>query len=104
MSQEKGNKEFHDSESEYVYDLYNACNGEMHNGALDIRKLDKLSEEEKAILDVPRLRKLGAHIASGCNRCEAIINTLNFARGVLRNSTEQSPLKRLQTVDVSNID
>src|ERR1044072_6441403 len=36
--------EFHDSESEDIYDLYNACNGVMFDGFLDVRRLDELSQ------------------------------------------------------------
>ena len=91
MDQEKDNDQFHDSESDDIYDLYNACNGAMRDGMLDIAKLDELSEEEAAMLDMPRLKALGDHIASGCARCEAVIRTLNWARGLLKKSAEKPP-------------
>ena len=47
--QETRNDSFHDSESEDIYDLYNACNGLVRDdGLLDIRELDELSQEEAA--------------------------------------------------------
>jgi hypothetical protein len=81
--QKNDTHEFHDSESEDVYDLYNACNGELHNGLLDIRKLDELSQEESAALNIARLSEIWAHTATGCLQCEEIITTLNSARRVL---------------------
>lgn len=83
MDHKRGNNHFHDSESVDVYDLYNACNGTLHNGILDIRKLDDLSKEEREVLDVPRLREVWNHVASGCAECIGIVNTLNFARSAM---------------------
>ena len=80
---QKPDKYFHDRESDDVYDLYNACSGTMHNGKLDVRKLDDLSREEKEMLNVPKLKELWHHIDSGCSRCETIIQTLNSARRAL---------------------
>jgi hypothetical protein len=104
MNQQRGNDQFHDSESEDVYDLYNACNGVIHDGVLDIRKLEELSEEECEVLDVPRLKELGAHVVSGCARCEVIINTLNQARRALRMSAEDSRGEQPQTVGANHVD
>jgi len=81
--EDESSDQYHDSESEDVYDLYNACNGALHNGLLDIRKLDELSEEELEILDVARLRVVWAHTATGCSQCERIIKTLNSARELM---------------------
>ena len=81
MDQEKGTDQFHDNESEDVYDLYNICNGVMHEGRLDIRKLSELSQEELEMFDVARLREIWEHTASGCVECDEIIDTLNSARG-----------------------
>ena len=80
--------EFHDSDSEDVYDLYNACNGLMHNGLLDVRELDKLSMAELEVLDVARLREIWLHTASGCPTCAGIIRTLNAVRGTLSEDQE----------------
>jgi hypothetical protein len=89
-------KHFHDGKSANVYDLYNACNGAQRNGALDIGKLDELSKEELDALDVPRLRDVWEHVASGCRECAGIIGRLNFARSVMsarasRNQPEPTP-------------
>ena len=89
MSDDKGNA-FHDSESEDegdvadVFDLFNACNGEMIDGVLNVAKLDELSAEERKLLDVPRLRELASHVVSGCGHCASIVDTLNRARFELR--------------------
>jgi hypothetical protein len=81
---DESNDPYHDSDREDVYDLYNACNGVLLGGLLDIRKLDELSKEELEALDVARLREIWDHTASGCSRCESIISTLNRARRTLR--------------------
>jgi hypothetical protein len=80
VAQQNNTHDFHDSEAEDVYDLYNACNGVLHNHLLDVRKLDELSQEESAVLNVTRLREIWAHTATGCLRCKKIISTLNSAR------------------------
>lgn len=87
MSQEQEDAaQFHDgdSESEDVYDLYNACNGILVDGPLDLNKLDELSPAEAEVFDVQKLREVWNHIASGCVRCATIISTLNRIRGRLR--------------------
>ena len=75
---------FHDRDSDDIYDLYNACNGAISDGMLDVRKLDELTKEEREVLNVQRLRELWTHIASGCTRCETIITTLNISRETMR--------------------
>jgi hypothetical protein len=75
---------FHHSARGDVYDLYNACNGVMLGDLLDVRKLDELSPEEKRTLNVPRLKEIWAHTASGCLRCKEIIEILNACRGTMR--------------------
>jgi hypothetical protein len=89
--EESSEDDFHSRELDDVYDLYNACNGAMRNGMLDIRKLDQLSQEEAEALDVPRLRDLWVHIASGCTDCETIIATLNMARKTMRKGAISVP-------------
>jgi hypothetical protein len=81
---QEGTDQFHDSDLGDIYDLYNACNGVMLDGRLDVRKLDELSREELKALDVERLRKVWAHAAKGCATCEGIIRTLNAARRAMR--------------------
>lgn len=104
MDQEKDKEEFHDNEHDVLYDLYNACNGTLHNGVLDIRKLDDLSEEEREVLDIPRLKEVWAHVVAGCTKCAAIIATLNFARRVLRERTGKSPPNNEEPADSNNVD
>lgn len=88
MEQDKDLSHFHDSKSEDIYDLYNACNGVILNGLLDKRKLDELSEAESKALNVPRLLEIWEHTAAGCIECAAIIKTLNGIRGTLRDDIE----------------
>jgi hypothetical protein len=83
--------QFHDNELGDVYDLYNACNGAMVGGLLDVRNLDELSPEEKEALDVKRLREVWDHTATGCATCDNIIRTLNAARGILREEQRGIP-------------
>jgi len=76
--------EFHDSESGDIYDLYNACNGEIRgDGFLDISKLDELSDDEREILNVNRLRDIWRHTLSGCATCAGIVRTLNSIRPIV---------------------
>lgn len=76
--------QFHDSESEDIYDLYNACNGAIReDGFLDVSKLDELSQEEREILNVKRLRDIWRHTLSGCPTCAGIIRTLNSVRQIM---------------------
>jgi hypothetical protein len=81
--------EYHDSDLGDIYDLYNACNGVVHNGFLDIRKLDELTAEERAFLDIERLREIWLHTTSGCATCAGIIRTLNSIRGILTDEEER---------------
>ena len=83
VAHEKTIDSFHDSESEDIYDLYNACNGIVRNGLLDIRELDKLSQTESEALNVPRLREIWEHTTSGCCTCKDIVSALNLIRGTL---------------------
>jgi hypothetical protein len=103
LNQEKDTEQFHDSESENVYDLYNACNGVMHEGRLDIRKLDELSPEELKVLDVVRLREVWEHTA-GCAECERIINILNEARGISRAPVDEPSQERIPVTDISYVE
>ena len=76
--------EFHDSESGDIYDLYNACNGQIRgDGFLDISKLDELSNDEREILNVNRLRDIWRHTISGCATCAGIVRTLNSIRPIV---------------------
>ena len=76
--------QFHDSESEDIYDLYNACNGAVReDGFLDDSKLDELGQEEKEMLNVNRLREIWRHTISGCTTCAGIVRTLNSVRQIV---------------------
>lgn len=77
-------EQFHNSKLGDVYDLYNACNGVMLDGLLDVRKLRQLSPEEREVLDVRRLKEVWEHTATGCATCARIVRSLNEARSALR--------------------
>lgn len=83
LKQQPYANEFHDSEAEDIYDLYNACNGVLHNGLLDISQLEKYSPDESAALNVAKLREIWEHAASGCPECESIIGALSRIRGAI---------------------
>ena len=80
MNTELATSEFHDSEAGDVYALFNACNGVIVDGLLDVRKLEEYSPEDARALNVPRLREVWEHTASGCPVCEGIIHALSRLR------------------------
>lgn len=90
MAKQTENNQFHNSEGGDIFDLYNACDGQLRNGLLDIRQLDEFSQEERAELNVSRLREIWSHTASGCSQCQEIVQNLNSVRGIL--SLEVEPL------------
>jgi hypothetical protein len=102
----EGATQYHDSELGDVYDLYNACNGAMSGGLLDVSKLDELTAREREALDVVRLRKVWEHTATGCRTCAEIVRTLNIVRGKLRGAAtraaEQAQDERRKTTDESD--
>jgi hypothetical protein len=77
-------KRFHQENPEGVYNLYNACNGKIKNGLLDIAELERLTDEERKLLNVVTLYEAWQHVAAGCSECERIIETLNYARRMMR--------------------
>jgi hypothetical protein len=90
VEEEKDADPFHDAgDGEDIYDLYNACNGAVLDGLLDISKLDEYSPGQAEALNVPRLREIWFHTKSGCVKCERIIRTLNRVRKMLRESREE---------------
>ena len=104
MAEETCNDSFHDSESEDIYDLYNACNGIVcDDGLLDIRELDELSQEEAKALNVVRLKEIWAHTASGCPACQEIVRILNSVRGTLRADAE-GRIGQIEGMDANVID
>ena len=102
--QETRNDSFHDSESEDIYDLYNACNGLVRDdGLLDIRELDELSQEEAEALNVVRLKEIWEHTTTGCSTCQEIVQILNSVRGTLRADAEDD-FGQIEEVDMNVID
>jgi hypothetical protein len=97
--------DFHDSDAEDVYDLYLVCNGALlDNGLLDARKLDELTPEESQILNVPRLREIWRHTATGCEQCKDIIRTLNIVRNVLREGADDSSIEETTALAMDQVD
>ncbi len=88
MAEQTKTNQFHDSEDGDIFDLYNACDGQLQNGLLDIRQLDEFSDAERAELNMTRLRETWIHTASGCSQCEEIVQILNSARGMLSDKKE----------------
>ena len=74
--------EFHDSDVD-VFDLYNACNGIIRGGFLDVRELDKYSPDDAKALNVPRLKEIWEHTTTGCLQCREIIEALHVVRGAV---------------------
>lgn len=94
---------FHDSEAD-IFDLYNACNGVVSNGLLDISQLDEYTPEEAEELNVPRLIEVWHHAAAGCPRCASIVSTLNSIRGSLSADEEESLNGESEESDIDAID
>ena len=80
MESERTTAEFHDSEAGDVYALYNAVDGAMVDGLLDVSKLEEYSPEDAKALNVPRLLEVWRHTASGCEVCAGIIHALSRLR------------------------
>lgn len=73
-------EQFHDSESGDIYDLYNACNGVIRDGFLDVEELNNYTPDEAEELNVPRLREIWEHTKTDCLKCRQIINALDIVR------------------------
>ena len=91
MDKQRSRNHFHDSELGDIYDLYNACNGVMRGGLLDVCKLEELTAREREVLDVARLHEVWEHTATGCPTCAQIVYTLNAARRALRMHADGPP-------------
>lgn len=104
MKQEEETNEFHHSEREDVYTLYLLCDGDMHEGLLDISKLDELSPQEAEGFNMARLREIWEHTRSGCAECKRIIRTLHLVREMLKEDAEELFEQPLEVVDVNVID
>ena len=83
MKHEQTADDFHNDGSAEILALYNACNGVLLNGRLDISKLEDYSPDDALALDIPRLRKIWTHSA-GCTQCDRVISFLNEIRGTMQ--------------------
>jgi hypothetical protein len=104
VDQEEKTDSFHDSESEDIYDLYNACNGIIRDGLLDVVQLNEFSPAEAQALNVRRLREIWEHTRSGCPECENIIKALNTVRQIIKEDAENDAPDNEPPVDVNHID
>ena len=97
--------EFHDSDVD-VFDLYNACNGIIRGGFLDVRELDKYSPEDAEALNVPRLKEIWEHTTTGCPQCREIIEGLHVVRGAVQDvadieNSHDGPARKDQIKSIS---
>jgi hypothetical protein len=67
---------YHDSEIGDIYDLFNACNGIVRDGYLDVQQLDQYSPEEAETLNIIRLREVWEHTITGCLHCRHVVDAL----------------------------
>jgi len=92
--QKERNDEFHDSDSGVdIFALYNACNGIIRRGFLDVSELDKYSPADAKALDVPRLKKTWEHTLTGCSQCREIIEALHGIREEVREVVDSAEPK-----------
>lgn len=73
---------YHDSESGDIYDLFNACNGVMVDGLVDVEQLNNYTAEEAEVLNIIRLREIWEHTRRGCLHCRNIVEALHALRRV----------------------
>jgi len=91
LVQKERNDEFHDSNSGVdIFALYNACNGIIRHGFLDVSELDKYSPADAEALDVPRLKKIWEHTLTGCSQCRGIIEALHGVREEVRDVADSA--------------
>jgi hypothetical protein len=74
--------EFHDSAID-IFALFNACDGIIRDGFLDVSELDKYSPADAEALNVSRLKEIWEHTTSGCLKCREIIEALENVRGAV---------------------
>jgi len=79
--------EFHDSDID-IFALFNACDGIICDGFLDVSELDKYSPADAEALNVPRLREIWEHTTTGCPKCREIIEALQDVRGAVRDAAD----------------
>jgi len=90
-------KEFH-TDIDSLQDLYLACEGVIRkDGVLDVSKLNELSKEEQAIFDMPKMKTLSAHVASGCEQCVTTIQGFDTTREMVRQATREAEKPRAFT-------
>ena len=77
---ENDTENFHDSESGDIYDLFNACNGVMVDGFLDVKQLNNYTAKEAEALNIIRLREIWEHTRTGCLHCHKIVDALRALR------------------------
>lgn len=95
--------EFHDSESGDIYDLYNACNGIVREGFLDVEQLNNYTPDEAEELNVSRLREVWEHTTTGCLKCREIVLALDKIRGVVSEVAEEIEPGNDQETDEDSI-
>lgn len=103
VDSEVGTDRYHRSGSGGVFELYNACNGRLVDGRLDLSRLDELSGEELEALDVTRLREVARH-AAGCAVCERIIRALTLTRAVIRETAGEPAQQRTQAINAEGVE
>lgn len=104
VDQEKDAAQFHDSEAEDIYDLYNACDGILRDdGLLDVSQLDEFSPDEAQALNVPRLREIWEHTRGGCAECQRISDALNIVRQTITDKTDGGA-NGIRALDVNQTD
>lgn len=96
--------EFHDSDSGLdVFALFNACNGIIRDGFLDVSELDKYSPAEAEALNVPRLKEIWEHTTTDCLQCREIIEALGVVRGTVRDAADTADPDQGSQHDVDGI-
>ena len=96
-------EQFHDSESEDVFDLYNACNGIVRDGFLDVEELNRYTPDEAKELNVPRLREIWEHTRTGCPQCRDIVQALHTVRCTTSDVAEYIDPKDGPELDIDQI-
>ena len=96
-------QQFHDSEAEDVFDLYNACNGIVRDGFLDVEQLNKYTSDQAKELNVPRLREIWEHTRTGCSQCRDIVQALHNARRKTGDVAEHLDPKDGPELDIDQI-
>lgn len=103
IEEEEGDS-FHDSESQDIFDLFNAVNGVvLENGLLDASKLYEYGPADAEALNVPRLWEIYHHTATGCLQCKQIVSDLNDLRRTLKRGPRGGSDERPETTGEKGI-